>query len=374
MVGGGGGRTAPAGPGGQQGEQEGQGEQTDRPDAAVPPDPPGREERTGVPRRTPRSGLGHGSVVRDLRGVVRHEGGGARGAADVLSRGQEIEARRRASISPDEVPQRDESIDRSKSWSRRREVVVRWPGGPSDGGRRARRRRPPSGEATPSRRVWPSRSRRIRRTSTAVATCSILVLTSGGGEVRTRGARDRPRASGPPRRDNSLRPRSRRRHQRPRHPPARWGVRALQLSPARRGTGIHPPANGQAGQGDDGGAHVRREQIGHRPPDQCRRPPHRQRPETVDHPGGEIGAESDGRGPCRGRQIQQQETGDGEVGGLFVDRGYDKTSREIAERLGVTKAAIYYHFRSREDILMALHQCRCFRSRQTVTLTLRPRA
>jgi AcrR family transcriptional regulator len=42
---------------------------------------------------------------------------------------------------------------------------------------------------------------------------------------------------------------------------------------------------------------------------------------------------------------------------LFVDRGYDKTSlREIAERLGVTKAALYYHFRSKEDILMALHQ------------------
>jgi AcrR family transcriptional regulator len=41
---------------------------------------------------------------------------------------------------------------------------------------------------------------------------------------------------------------------------------------------------------------------------------------------------------------------------LFVEKGYDKTSlREIAERLGFTKAALYYHFHSKEDILMALH-------------------
>jgi AcrR family transcriptional regulator len=41
---------------------------------------------------------------------------------------------------------------------------------------------------------------------------------------------------------------------------------------------------------------------------------------------------------------------------LFVDQGYDGTSlREIAERLGVTKAALYYHFEAKEDILLALH-------------------
>lgn len=41
---------------------------------------------------------------------------------------------------------------------------------------------------------------------------------------------------------------------------------------------------------------------------------------------------------------------------LFTDQGYDGTSlREIAERLNVTKAALYYHFESKEDILMALH-------------------
>ena len=41
---------------------------------------------------------------------------------------------------------------------------------------------------------------------------------------------------------------------------------------------------------------------------------------------------------------------------LFIEKGYDKTSlREIAEQLGFTKAALYYHFSSKGDILMALH-------------------
>jgi AcrR family transcriptional regulator len=41
---------------------------------------------------------------------------------------------------------------------------------------------------------------------------------------------------------------------------------------------------------------------------------------------------------------------------LFNEQGYDKTSlREIAERLGVTKAALYYHFERKRDILLELH-------------------
>ncbi|MET9108135.1 TetR/AcrR family transcriptional regulator [Streptomyces zhihengii] len=40
---------------------------------------------------------------------------------------------------------------------------------------------------------------------------------------------------------------------------------------------------------------------------------------------------------------------------LFAEQGYEKTSlREIAEALGVTKAALYYHFRTKEDILISL--------------------
>lgn len=41
---------------------------------------------------------------------------------------------------------------------------------------------------------------------------------------------------------------------------------------------------------------------------------------------------------------------------LFIEKGYEGTSlREIAEELGVTKAALYYHYASKDDILMALH-------------------
>src|SRR5260370_967688 len=40
---------------------------------------------------------------------------------------------------------------------------------------------------------------------------------------------------------------------------------------------------------------------------------------------------------------------------LFTEHGYEGTSlREIAERLDVTKAALYYHFKSKEDIVTSL--------------------
>ena len=42
---------------------------------------------------------------------------------------------------------------------------------------------------------------------------------------------------------------------------------------------------------------------------------------------------------------------------LFGEYGYDKTSlREIAERLGVTKAALYYHFKSKEAIIASVFE------------------
>ena len=55
-----------------------------------------------------------------------------------------------------------------------------------------------------------------------------------------------------------------------------------------------------------------------------------------------------GRGDTRAR-IQQVALE------LFAEQGYDKTAlREIAERLEVTKAALYYHFKSKEDIVRSL--------------------
>jgi AcrR family transcriptional regulator len=42
---------------------------------------------------------------------------------------------------------------------------------------------------------------------------------------------------------------------------------------------------------------------------------------------------------------------------LFTEKGYEATSlREIAERLGITQAALYYHVRSKDDILRALFE------------------
>jgi AcrR family transcriptional regulator len=41
---------------------------------------------------------------------------------------------------------------------------------------------------------------------------------------------------------------------------------------------------------------------------------------------------------------------------LFTDQGFDGTSiREIAERLHISKPAIYHHFASKEEILLTLH-------------------
>jgi AcrR family transcriptional regulator len=41
---------------------------------------------------------------------------------------------------------------------------------------------------------------------------------------------------------------------------------------------------------------------------------------------------------------------------LFTRQGYDKTSlRDIAERLQITKAALYYYFERKEEILVELH-------------------
>ncbi|MFD5158112.1 TetR/AcrR family transcriptional regulator [Streptomyces hawaiiensis] len=42
---------------------------------------------------------------------------------------------------------------------------------------------------------------------------------------------------------------------------------------------------------------------------------------------------------------------------LFAEHGYEKTSlREIAEHLEVTKAALYYHFKTKEEILVSIFE------------------
>jgi AcrR family transcriptional regulator len=42
---------------------------------------------------------------------------------------------------------------------------------------------------------------------------------------------------------------------------------------------------------------------------------------------------------------------------FFAEQGYEKTSlREIAERLEVTKAALYYHFKTKEEILVSIFE------------------
>lgn len=43
--------------------------------------------------------------------------------------------------------------------------------------------------------------------------------------------------------------------------------------------------------------------------------------------------------------------------GLFSEHGFEGTTlQQIADRLGLTKAALYYHFRSKDDLLAALHE------------------
>lgn len=40
---------------------------------------------------------------------------------------------------------------------------------------------------------------------------------------------------------------------------------------------------------------------------------------------------------------------------LFTERGYDRTTlQEVAERLEITRPALYYHFRTKEDILTSV--------------------
>src|SRR6266851_6340097 len=81
----------------------------------------------------------------------------------------------------------------------------------------------------------------------------------------------------------------------------------------------------------------------------ARRPEAAPAPDEAAHLGrDDAHCDSGGRGDTRTR-IQQVALE------LFAEQGYDKTSlREIAGRLAVTKAALYYHFKSKEDIVRSL--------------------
>jgi AcrR family transcriptional regulator len=64
---------------------------------------------------------------------------------------------------------------------------------------------------------------------------------------------------------------------------------------------------------------------------------------------------SNGSDPKRARSSTRERVLDVALE-LFTEKGFDGTSlREIAERLSITKAALYYHFASKDDILLALH-------------------
>jgi AcrR family transcriptional regulator len=71
--------------------------------------------------------------------------------------------------------------------------------------------------------------------------------------------------------------------------------------------------------------------------------------EAAEFPAGASPARSPGGGRARGDTRERIQSVALE---LFAEHGYQQISlREIAERLGVTKAALYYHFKSKEDIV-----------------------
>ncbi|MFI5258600.1 MAG: TetR/AcrR family transcriptional regulator [Candidatus Limnocylindrales bacterium] len=63
------------------------------------------------------------------------------------------------------------------------------------------------------------------------------------------------------------------------------------------------------------------------------------------------GARSDGRRTETRDRINQVALD------VFIERGYDgSTLREIADRLGVTRPALYYHVKNKEELLANIHQ------------------
>lgn len=71
-----------------------------------------------------------------------------------------------------------------------------------------------------------------------------------------------------------------------------------------------------------------------------------------EHPGppGSDPAKADGRRTDTRRRIHEAALE------VFAEVGYERgTLQQIADRLGITRPALYYHYRSKEDILTAIH-------------------
>jgi AcrR family transcriptional regulator len=63
-----------------------------------------------------------------------------------------------------------------------------------------------------------------------------------------------------------------------------------------------------------------------------------------------------GEPPADGRRTGTRERIHDVALAVFSERGWDgATLREIAERLQITRPALYYHYRSKEDILASIH-------------------
>jgi AcrR family transcriptional regulator len=67
--------------------------------------------------------------------------------------------------------------------------------------------------------------------------------------------------------------------------------------------------------------------------------------------------QSAGEPPADGRRTDTRNRIHDVALAVFSERGWDgATLREIAERLQITRPALYYHYRSKEDILASIHR------------------
>ena len=78
--------------------------------------------------------------------------------------------------------------------------------------------------------------------------------------------------------------------------------------------GVGPPADDEAGDGDDQGAQGGGRQVSQGSPDEHGGSPHGQGPEAVDDAAVEVGAQPDRGAHRRGGEVQREQAGDGEVG------------------------------------------------------------